>query len=307
MAAERPRRSGTARHRQEPAPGAFAPMYQSMEVPWQSHRPRRSGAARQLQQLRSDTRVIQRIIRGVDELRAHRGGQPSRLGQALAEALQLPIQRPPVFAAAASPVCRPSKLCRHFAAGHCRRGETCGFRHDAASDSVRPDAASGSIVVEESEPNSCGLDDSHADDNSSTSPAATTQATGSRNVDPTRAEMDSYCSTNRSVLHMRADAPTFVPASEDLAGEEGRPARIVPRDAITGTAMVSACQGSPVRHAVRGRSGTPVPSHCSESHESDIHSDTDNEATIHAHDQQGHDMAASSQSLGIWKQMREKL
>ena len=97
---------------------------------------------------------------------------------------------------------------------------------------------------------------------------------------------------------MRADAPGFVP-----------------RDALTGAATDLACsaeagedrQGSPGWHAVRGRKGTPVPLHCSESHASDIHSDTDNEATIHAHDQQGHDMAASSQSLGIWKQMREKL
>jgi len=54
---------------------------------WAELRPRRSGAARRAQAERAGARAVQRLLKGFEELTAHRGCQPSRLGTALGAAL----------------------------------------------------------------------------------------------------------------------------------------------------------------------------------------------------------------------------
>ena len=55
------------------------------QLPRSRNRPARS---RREQALRAEARTISRVLRGVAQLQAHRGSQPSRLGAALALALR---------------------------------------------------------------------------------------------------------------------------------------------------------------------------------------------------------------------------
>ena len=57
---------------------------------WWSARPRRAGAARRAQALRAHGRAVGHLLRAVEALEAHRGGTPTRLARALAEALRAP-------------------------------------------------------------------------------------------------------------------------------------------------------------------------------------------------------------------------
>jgi hypothetical protein len=57
---------------------------------WWSARPRRAGAARRAQALRAHGRAVGHLLRAVEALEAHRGGTPTRLAFALAEALRAP-------------------------------------------------------------------------------------------------------------------------------------------------------------------------------------------------------------------------
>ena len=56
-----------------------------MDAPPRRNRPARS---RREQALRAEARTVSRLLRGVAQLQAHRGSQPSRLGAALALALR---------------------------------------------------------------------------------------------------------------------------------------------------------------------------------------------------------------------------
>ena len=63
--------------------------------PARGSRPRRTAAARRAQHDRAHARAVQLLLRSFASLREHRGGQPSRLGVALAAALDLHSSRAP--------------------------------------------------------------------------------------------------------------------------------------------------------------------------------------------------------------------
>ncbi len=69
------------------AASAAAP---AMDVP-RNRRPRRTAAARRAQRDRAQARGVQALLRGFEELVAHRGGQPSRLAVVLRAALSVPV------------------------------------------------------------------------------------------------------------------------------------------------------------------------------------------------------------------------
>lgn len=96
-------------------------------APWMEKRPRRSGRARHLQHLRSETRVIQRLLRGFSELENHRGCQPTVLGSALAEVLKAKTEK--ADAKRNQNVLTKTQYCRHYLRGHCKLGDVCQFAH----------------------------------------------------------------------------------------------------------------------------------------------------------------------------------
>ena len=286
----------------------------AMAPPWQAQRPPRSGVDRQQQHRRSEARTIQRLLAAFDALQHHRGCQPTAIGEALAAALRQGATRAQHAGQAqhepnAPSVPRRIRLCKHFARGRCTHSD-CGFAHGreelgaprlqrVAIDDTQS-RQSGSNVPEPSQTDmenhyathrsvfqklmradapACAsdvddFDDAHAAI-SQTGLQPTVPGTGACAASATYSADAKHSEPRQK--QMRADAPGFVP-----------------RDALTGTATDSAGQGSPWKHAGRGRKCIPVPSHCSDSHDSDIYSDTDSQATIHAHRQQGHDMAATS-------------
>ena len=90
----------------------MSPTMVAAELPRSRNRPARS---RREQALRAEARTISRILRGVAQLHAHRGSQPSRLGSALALALRTATARggprvdapPPPHAETPAPPARP--------------------------------------------------------------------------------------------------------------------------------------------------------------------------------------------------------
>ena len=115
---------------------------------------KRPACARREQKLRAEARTVQRLIKGVASLDAHRGSQTSRLGAALAMALQ----QPP------TPVSQP--LCRHFARGNCTWVDRCRFRHGdppalgADADLVPPQPCAATVGL----PLTCVLPPAPEDD-----------------------------------------------------------------------------------------------------------------------------------------------
>ena len=63
-----------------------APTVWQQQPPWMQGRPRRSSAERRAQARRAEGRTCQSLLKAFAELWGHRGGQPTQLGTALAEA-----------------------------------------------------------------------------------------------------------------------------------------------------------------------------------------------------------------------------
>ena len=102
--------------------------------PWQRDgRPPRCAQARRQQYQRARARAVQCLLRDFSALQ-HRGCQPTALGQALVTALASKDHKLSPNEARI-PTCRqPTKRCWHFEKGFCRRGLSCGFRHEGNAD-----------------------------------------------------------------------------------------------------------------------------------------------------------------------------
>ena len=77
----------SAKQHSAPTPWKGAPAAWQPRPPWASRRPRRSAAERRAQALRAEGRVCQRLLTSFSELQSHRGGWPTQLGLAFADAL----------------------------------------------------------------------------------------------------------------------------------------------------------------------------------------------------------------------------
>merc|ERR1712196_573768 len=92
------------------------------------------GAERRAQQLRSDTRSVTRLLAGLNDIDAHRGGELSEVGAALrlvlsgtqssAHSSQTPQRVTTAHAKT------KTSFCRHFLRGNCTYADRCSFAHE---------------------------------------------------------------------------------------------------------------------------------------------------------------------------------
>jgi hypothetical protein len=113
-------------------------------------RRRKTASERREQYARAEARVTASLLRGFAAIRNHRGGQLTHLDQAMEQALL--HARTGIHRTGA-----PTKLCWHFARGHCNRGPACCFKHEVPyTDHSGEDAVAAQDATDRCPSPSCG-------------------------------------------------------------------------------------------------------------------------------------------------------